>query len=671
MRLIKNIKGFYAEALKTHPFSIITFFIAALFKALTLNSNKGALGLIVLVFTGLFLGSLLCESLHHYQKDNPNYNWRTTCNLAIYSAILIVPTIIFLTYWIINNVKAMKKLFGNAFGAFNQLALHMIIISFVVAICLSVYFLYKKSKDSFEVFLAKAFPIFFKAIAIPSLCTVIAYVVPFYLFNIYSVSIPDVFLILVGLVFFPWFITNISKTTLTLSALAKGIFTYVLPGFYIIIITFMYGLGMFEFFSYGSFFDDNYTSLVSYLYLLTPVFLLTWTAAQGVCDAKYLKFFQSLPYFFIPAVIIKAGWLFGLILSQGFNYKRYLGLAVFIFEIIYYILQSRRIIKDKDVMVKMLFVIMAGTYIMFFIPVISMDSLITYTQGEKITTFFEDFEDADSFDGQPLYYDVSTTYGTIKDYGGFAGYNFIYNKLQPDELEILETYYYRDDWDEYDYYGDEYDEDSYSDEDYGDDYEDDYIEEDIEEEDVYYEDVDDENFYDDEDDYYEDDLDDEEDYPDEEDYYDAFDRDPNTFYACASLENEDFEEIDLSKFDHMYDYGWASYNSITLSNVDLDDLDEVVLFSKNNISTGTISIKNTAKKILDIDSNYSQKDLQTDADYDKYFEKINAALKDTSQIKVSTGGLFIIKKITLFGSYNPDTKDYSFETVEIYGCYLK
>ncbi len=444
MSVIKNIKNVFGDIIKEHPFSIISFFIAMVLRALFLTSyyedtpNLEYFNLISIILIGYALGALLCESIHSYRKDQDGYVLKKPSTIISYCLITVVSSVCYIPNWLINNTSTFESLLGDAAMAYYDFFNLISAFVFVTVAILILFFFYKKSKETFEVYAAKACCGLFKSGVVFVIVTLGTFLV-YWAFDVLLLHSEDysytlkILYILYGLVGFPSVIAGLTKIDGPTVKFAKIILGYVLPGLTAIGLLIVY-IYSFKILFTWTFPANEVFEVVSTLFCLGCVAL---TLAQGCMDENMQKPLRILNFLFAPLIILQILSLSLRIYDYGFTVNRYAGLVLIVFEVIYFVIYTIRIRRDKDILSKICFVAIALMLIMFFVPGINMHSTVTLSQSAKINHFLKIKDQAKDVDKQLAY----NAYVEIKNEGGISGYNYLHEKLSQEDYELVDSLY--------------------------------------------------------------------------------------------------------------------------------------------------------------------------------------------------------------------------------------
>ncbi len=437
MKLTEKIKKLFLEAINEHPFSIILFFIGCVMWSISSGFDYSSekvnyLELVMLIFFGASLGTLLSEAIHLYRKDFEGYNLKAPVNIAIYGGITLISALCVIPQWLLNNVESWMDKCGDALDGYASLTMYIAIFVIVTICTLTIYFFYKKSGESFETYVAKAFcgcmkaELLYLIVALGVLLVLAIFDTLIFSGNNFDL-IEHVEIIVIGLVQFPCLIIGLTKTEEPLGKFAKGILTYVFTSLTAIAFLIIY-IYIFKIIFSLDLPSNEVFEILTWLFFFG---VIIWTMAQGCEDENLQKFFRLFPFLFVPCIILQIICVAMRISEYGFTINRYFGLALIIFEIIYYVIYTIKFIRKKDIVSNMLFVIIAAAFIVFFVPGLSAESAITNSQKQAINRYLE----LGNKSNKDVKLRANSAYHTISNSGGLAGYNYLYKTLSKEELE--------------------------------------------------------------------------------------------------------------------------------------------------------------------------------------------------------------------------------------------
>ena len=127
--------------------------------------------------------------------------------------------------------------------------------------------------------------------------------------------------------------------------------------------------------------------------------------------------------------------------DYGLTSSRYFGIVVIVFEIIYFVIYTLRFIRKKDYIYTLIFIVIAGAFIVLFMPGINVYSAVTMSQKGKIIAYLEQGSNT----SDAIKKDAHEAYKVLDREGGISGRLFIDNKLSKDQMSDLTNNDHHDD----------------------------------------------------------------------------------------------------------------------------------------------------------------------------------------------------------------------------------
>lgn len=447
MKIVGEIKNIYRETIKEHFASAAVFMLAMLIYAVNCGGTfnrfyNGILGDILngsaFSLIGLSLGILLCEAFYLYKKNSDSqykpFNAKTT---ALYIIASLVSVLAFGQNYLVVNTDFVKEYLGDKSTLYTGLSADIFVFTLITLLCLSVFFFYKRSNENFEGYAAKAFCSLMKAelvyaiIAIGSALIVFAF--DELIFDTYRLNLSEkVQILLIGLVQFPCAVMALSRTKDSISQFGKIVLTYVLTILESIafVIIYVYIIKILITWKFPS--NEAFSILTG----LFAAGIMIWTMALGCSQGFIRKYIRIMPFIYIPFIILQGMCLYMRVSEYGFTKSRYMGLALIVFEIVYFGIYTYRFFSEKDIISSVLFVIIIAAFIMLFFPKINMYSVVTASQRAVIEKCFKLGDDADNTLKSRAY----EAFHAIKKDGGFAGNKYLEKKLSDEQIDILRSY---------------------------------------------------------------------------------------------------------------------------------------------------------------------------------------------------------------------------------------
>ena len=444
MKIIEKVKGLFKDAIKEHRLSLIVFFIAMLCWAINYDDPFFGLSIPVIgdvldgsrqVLMGVSFGLLLCEAIHLYKKDDDNYIVKAVPTLAKYTLIVFATAAVVFQNWIVEKIYLHSDVENSML--YREFSSKILFCGLATVFGLTLFFFYKRSKESFETYLAKAFCGIMKAELVYGIIA-IGMLLIIWAFDTLIIDTSDIDLIerieilIVGLVQFPCAVAGLSKTEGSIGKFAKVVLSYVFTIMTAIafVIIYIYIIKILVTWSFPS--NQVFTILAS----LFCTGVIIWTMAQGCCDEVLVKPLKIMPLLYIPFIVLQIMCLMMRVSELGFTAKRYFGLALIIAEIIYFIIYIIALIKKNNITYLCIFIIIIGSYLVYLVPGVNVDSVVTASQKKAIEAYIS------NMDSSATQKKAGEAFRTIEYEGGFAGQRYL-KTLTKEQKEKIEDY--RDD----------------------------------------------------------------------------------------------------------------------------------------------------------------------------------------------------------------------------------
>ena len=379
------------------------------------------------------ISALLCESIHLYHKDN---NTKKIITFVIIMLTGIVTSVLNISAGGVNpSVITYRITCLTSKGFISGLYLSVVILY----LCFIIFFCYKKSKESFEMYVAKAFcgvmktELLYVILMIGSF--LIIAIIDSLLFDMWDSYVTErVELFLLGFVAYPCAIVGISDTDYEISKFGKAILSYVFVSLLSIAYVIIY-IYIFKIIITWTFPSNEVFRILTALFVFG---IGIWTMAYGCTKGIIRKFVEFLPFLFIPFIVLQVMCLHLRISEYGFTTSRYLGMMLIIFELIYMVLYAIRFFGKKDVAANSLFIVSALTIVTLIVPVINASSVVTASQKSKIEKYLSYLDEADD----ACIEDAMDAYDVINYEGGETGRKYLDNRLSQDQKDFLSEGYY-------------------------------------------------------------------------------------------------------------------------------------------------------------------------------------------------------------------------------------
>ncbi len=442
MFLVDKLKGDFKTVIKEHIFSFGLFFLGCILWAIDVDSfvDNNSLDVFFLfgykLLMGVSIGALCCEAIHlNLESSDDSYLKKSSIYKIIYVILMVVSFAATFQFVFVYQVSAVRKALGEAYDLYRDLSTNIFICYVALYLALSVFFFYKRGKESFETYTAKAFCGLMKAELVYGIVSIGVFLI-ILAFDTLIVDTTEISLLdrmeilIMGVIGYPLSIIGLSKTDGKISKFGKVVLSYVFTVLLAVAFLIIY-VYIFKILFAWKFPSNEVFSILTALFAFGVVI---WTMALGCCDEALTKVFRLFPLLFIPFIVLQVMCLYMRVVDYGYTTSRYLGLAVIVFEIVYFAIYIFDLISKKMVMWMVLFVLAISAFAILLMPGINMYSVITRSQKQKIERYISLGDNAKSADGAAAY----EAYRTIKNEGGLIGQRFIDLKLSDDQIEKMD-----------------------------------------------------------------------------------------------------------------------------------------------------------------------------------------------------------------------------------------
>lgn len=448
---VEKIKNSFKEAVMQHPFSMSFFMVGiivwAVYEGFPYSGSLGSVRKILEYFSySLYIvsaGMLLCESIHHLRKkENEDYILLSKENRLIYGLIIAVSVLAAVMFSFISyshDSKFDKAILDYRSRFISEIAFKGLICYLVMVLILSVFFIYKRSGEEFETYVAKAFCGLMKA-ELVYLIIAVGIMLVIFAFNTLIIDtdkidlLERVEILLIGLVQYPCILIGITKTEEPIGKFGRIVLSYVFTGLMAIAmgIIYVYIIKILVQWQFPK--NQVFTILTALFCFGFPI----WTMAKGCCEDMLRKPLNLLPFLFIPFIVLQCMCLYMRVSAYGYTESRYFGLALIVFEIIYFGLYTFVFLSGKNYIHLILFVFIAAAFVTLLVPFVNVTSVVTNSQKKKLTAYIRNI-DAGSEVPERTLREASEAFRTIRNEGGLLG-NLYLQKLEKNyELDEIKS----------------------------------------------------------------------------------------------------------------------------------------------------------------------------------------------------------------------------------------
>ena len=452
MKFLGKIKSIFKEVVNEHRYSFGAFMLSMILWAITAGDNPAGdvlysifdfLKTIEWLLFSVSFGLLLCESIHLYKKDtDSSYDPKSKKVLGLRIAIIATTFLSALQYRILDEYIPESVFKVGYEDVILDLSRNILFFVGIAVIGLIIYFFYKRSGECSETYVAKAFCGLMKAelvygiIALGALLIIWAF--DTLIFDTFFMDLTlRVEILLLGLVEFPCVVVGLSKTEGEISKFGRIVLSYIFTGIIAVAFAVIY-VYIIKIFVTWTFPSNEVFPILTALFVCG---LFAWTMAFGCCDEGMKRVISILPFLFIPFIILQIMCLYMRVRDYGLTSSRYFGIIVIVFEIIYFVIYTLRFIRKKDYIFTLIFIVIAGVFIVLFMPGINVYSAVTMSQKGKIIAYLEQGNNT----SDAIKKDAHEAYKVLDREGGFSGRLFIDDKLSKDQMSDLTNNDYHDD----------------------------------------------------------------------------------------------------------------------------------------------------------------------------------------------------------------------------------
>ena len=388
------------KVFKEHPASIIACFLGFFFLGViddilsrfagTRNARDVMTFLSDVCFS--FAPALvLCESNFRYkQKIGKISSLMEIKKSAVYIVVLVIAAFMSIRFAALkadpdNHIYSVFDV--DAIGA-DDLFIRFFVVYLAVCCISAVFFLYKKSGESFESYFVKGFlgilkgEVAYGVVLLGGLC--IIWVFQTLIYDIDAIAI--VVALISGVMAYPAFLVALSHPGEKVSKFGNIMMGYVFPGLLAaaFIIIYVYILKIVFTWKFPS---NEAFAIVTALFISGICF---WSMAQGCTEGRYNKMLRIMPLLFIPFIVIQIICLYMRVAQYGITTTRYFGILLIVFEILYEIIYIVRWCLNKGMEWILFPMTLAFVIVSLVFPWVNVCASVTRSQGRVVERYIED-----------------------------------------------------------------------------------------------------------------------------------------------------------------------------------------------------------------------------------------------------------------------------------------
>lgn len=448
---LKKLKSSYLSVLKEYPISIICFMIGTILFSIETCSSKSysyyvdnGFHDVMLFFYLMVFGIVLCESIHQYKLHHENgYAFKNPMNLLMYTCIGGMSFIVsFGVAYFDHTFVADRQYNEFILLLYNNLLWEITLFYVITSLLVAIYYMFKGSGLSFELFCAKVFGglmktfIIYGILALGILMVLGIFSTLIWDFSDYNV-IETVESLLIGIVLFPCCISAVSDTREDISKFTKVILSYVFTSLLAAAFFIIY-IYIFKIVITWTFPSNEVFSILTALFVSGVVI---WTMASGCCSDNMKKLFKFMPFLFVPFIILQIMCIYMRVHSYGLTLSRYMGCALIIFEIAYFVMYTASIVMNKRLTHSLIFMIIGALALCLFVPGINYRNMILISQKPYILAYLVDESDS----SPEIKYKAYEAYWAVNSYCGYKGTKYINAYLTDSQIDDMRENGYEED----------------------------------------------------------------------------------------------------------------------------------------------------------------------------------------------------------------------------------
>ncbi len=379
MMWFEKAKEGVKEIVKQHPVSICAFLIGCILLGLISDFLIPDAAEELLDFCSRFCmcmtpAFVLCEANFAYKKKIGKISSLLEIGKSVvYLVVVIVAAVVSGIFSYINVYLNYK--YKSDFTEYFPRVFYV-----YLAICLlsAIFFMYKKTGDSFEGYSVRAFLGFLKAGLIHGIITLGTFCI-LWVFDTLFVNLgieTTILWIVTGIVGFPAYLMAFSAPGDKLSRFSKVVMGFVFPGILAIAFVIVYAYIIKILVTWT--FPSNQVFAI-----MTGMFgsgILFWTMAQGCTEGRANSLLKTMPLLFCPFIIIQIMCLAMRISDYGLTASRYLGILLIIFEILYEAYYIVRMMQGQGLGGILMPTLLVFVIVYYLIPGINVYASVTRSQ---------------------------------------------------------------------------------------------------------------------------------------------------------------------------------------------------------------------------------------------------------------------------------------------------
>ncbi|MCR5704909.1 MAG: DUF4153 domain-containing protein [Eubacterium sp.] len=372
---ILKIKEQFREVFRDYPLTMTTIIIASVIGAMLVDFSSRTMGetleRIEMFFFFLSFQELLLEEMFRKRK---NVYWIGTVFAMAFSAFSV---------WLLSGSHRNWSVFQKEYT--DYILWKVIVVYAVIAVCLSVHHMYTRTEEDFEVYCTKTMGEICKVTAIYGMFA-LGMAIIIWIYNSLILD-TDSFLerieiFLVGGVYAPMLLRAFSGKKKPMEKYYENCVLYVLQPMLLIAVAIIYlyiiKIGVMKDFSERKIFE-----ILSWLFVLgMPI----WTMAHATSrkEGGFYSVGKILPYLFCPLIVLQIYSMALRIQQCGFTIRRYQGLMLVVFEILYYVFYFLQLKGIKKAISWCLYVLIGICVVALWVPHLNYEDVVISSQIPRV-----------------------------------------------------------------------------------------------------------------------------------------------------------------------------------------------------------------------------------------------------------------------------------------------
>lgn len=430
---MKNTLHSFLSVFMEFPVTIASIVIAAIFALILMDADYNTLHYDNVMETMVFFlvfasGTLFFEEFVRFDKFLPLYKKTPVLKWLFEGVGLIIAAIVgAITVYYMEYDEITKE--AEYFSRF-------LIFWITATILMAIYFMYKRSKESFSKYCLSVFISLFQTTLIYGLFAIgLAIVIAIFDFLILDTDpidlIGHVELFLAAGIYFPALIICFSRIREKIGGFGKVVVEYALLIILLLAFCVIY-LYIFKIIAQRELPRNEIFAMLSWLFAIG---LPIWTMAQYYKPQVLGKIASFLPFAFIPFIVLQTICMGIRVSAYGVTMSRYAGILLIIFEILYVVLYAIKMGKVVAYIVPTAVFLVLGAMLL---PGVNSFSVSANSQIKRMEEMYTlDLEEMDNSEIEEL----KSIYNELKWNCGFEGTEYLEKRFTRSELRKLDNLY--------------------------------------------------------------------------------------------------------------------------------------------------------------------------------------------------------------------------------------